>query len=89
LPIREDIEKDTAVDKPEHVVTGSFDIGQVWFSREVVTRMSRVIIVQLLSQFFPLEDFQMKRNRMKGNRGKRRKPEDFLPFASNNFRFLN
>jgi len=38
LAVREDTEKDEAIDNPQHVVTGSFDICQVWFAREVMKR---------------------------------------------------
>src|SRR6185436_6547372 len=38
LSIRKDAEQDPPVDEPEHVMAGGSDIGQVWFTREVMAR---------------------------------------------------
>jgi hypothetical protein len=40
LPIRKYAEQDTTVDEPKHVMARSFDIGKIWFSREVMARRS-------------------------------------------------
>jgi len=38
LPIGEDVEQDTAVDKPKHVMARDLDVGEIRFSREAVAR---------------------------------------------------
>jgi hypothetical protein len=58
-------------------VACSFHIRQVWFSREVMTRMSCLIIAQLLRQFFTLGDFKRRGTEMMGIRQKEKGPKIF------------